>query len=69
MKRLTPDMDNLPRISDIDDADPDCPKCGGEGWVCEFHPNQVAHQCPHCGGAGMPCTCNPMSGKDYEKLQ
>lgn len=31
--------------------------CGGEGWVCERHPNlPFEHDC--CGGAGMPCVCN-----------
>lgn len=40
-------------------------KCGGEGWLCEQHPDRVW---PHesasesdgqCAGPGMPCTCNP----------
>ena len=36
-----------------------CPKCKGTLWVCENHPDQVAHECNFCGGAGMPCECNP----------
>lgn len=37
---------------------PDCPKCRGEGWVCEAHvffPFQHAG----CPGPGIPCECNP----------
>jgi hypothetical protein len=32
--------------------------CGGEGWLCEQHPERAW---PHddCAGPGMPCTCNP----------
>ena len=36
-----------------------CPNCNGTLWVCENHPDQVAHECPYCEGAGMPCECNP----------
>ena len=36
-----------------------CPDCNGTLWVCENHPDQVAHECPYCDGAGMPCDCNP----------
>jgi hypothetical protein len=50
----------LPKISDIDIASPRCERCGGEGWVCENHPDQPWNEgdpkC--CGGAGMPCPCN-----------
>lgn len=46
--------------------DPNCPKCKGEGWVCESHPDAVAHKCP-CGGAGMPCTCHPLHEDHEEK--
>lgn len=43
-----------------------CKACGGTRWVCEDHPDQVAHHCEHCGGAGMPCLeCNP-SSRDHE---
>ena len=48
----------LPKISDIDIASPHCRICKGEGWVCENHPDQTAHECLRCDGAGMPCTCN-----------
>lgn len=39
-----------------------CPRCAGERWVCENHPdrawNQTERGC-ECG-AGMPCgLCNP----------
>ena len=34
--------------------DPNCPRCGGTGWVCEEHLSQpVGHA--GCTGAGMPC--------------
>ncbi|MCP3401844.1 MULTISPECIES: hypothetical protein [unclassified Bradyrhizobium] len=41
-------------------TDPNCPSCGGLGWVCENHPDKAwtekegGCQC----GAGMPCACN-----------
>lgn len=38
----------------------ECPVCGGEGLVCEDHPDkawQDGDGC--CGGAGMPCLCTP----------
>ena len=60
-------MARPPRISDIDDANKDCIKCLGQGWVCENHPDRVAHECP-CGGAGMPCTCNPLFEKGIQML-
>jgi hypothetical protein len=31
-----------------------CRVCGGDGWVCENHPDEPAFG-PCCGGAGMPC--------------
>lgn len=35
-------------------ADTDCPACGGDGIVCENHPDHPWNgTC--CGGAGMPC--------------
>ena len=53
----------LKKISEIDDADSECPYCLGTGWVCENHTDRPwldGVGC-HCGGAGMPCTCNPLS--------
>lgn len=47
-----------------------CRTCGGEGWVCENHPEQhwnygAGHiwrdskgKVRRCDGAGMPCKCN-----------
>lgn len=61
--RLTGTVDTLPRLSDLDAADDDCPKCKGSGWVCENHSDEVAHECRHCGGAGVPCVCNPIFKK------
>ena len=52
----------LLKMSDIDDAVPDCEICNGEGWVCEDHPDiawQEGDGC--CGAAGMPCNCNPLA--------
>lgn len=49
------------KISEIDDADYDCPVCLGEGWVCEEHDLTAwgdGDEC--CGAAGMPCKCNPL---------
>lgn len=51
-------MADLPKISQIDIASSRCKVCKGGGWVCENHPDQIAHECPHCEGAGMPCPCN-----------
>lgn len=37
-----------------------CPKCYGEGWVCEAHldrPWLDGKGC--CGAPGVPCSCNP----------
>lgn len=49
----------------------ECPKCKGEGWVCEEHPDvpfplDDEHE-KVCGGAGMPCICNPMQRDNLEK--
>ncbi len=36
-----------------------CEACGGEGWVCEDHPNKAWGEGDGCcGGAGIPCKCN-----------
>jgi len=43
----------------------ECPKCHGEGWVCEDHPDLpwegfiALPDCCSCGAAGMPCRCRP----------
>ena len=61
-RRSTP----LRRISDLDHGDPGCATCGGEGWVCENHPEKawgMGLDCP-CGGAGEPCKCNPLHQSD-----
>ena len=50
----------MDRISDIDDADPECEICNGEGWVCENHSDKPWLEGECCGGAGMPCVCNPL---------
>lgn len=53
--------DDLPKISDIDDAVALCANCDGEGWVCENHPEVPWGEGDGCcGGAGMPCVCNPL---------
>ncbi|NEV03192.1 hypothetical protein FNJ47_48495, partial [Bradyrhizobium sp. UFLA 03-164] len=39
---------------------PNCPICGGLGWVCENHPHLAWTKDPRgcqCG-AGMRCACN-----------
>lgn len=37
-----------------------CPKCGGERWVCEEHPEKPWNDDGCMCGAGMPCAaCNP----------
>jgi hypothetical protein len=42
--------------------DPNCPICGGEGWVCENHrdlPWEASGHAQTCG-AGVPCPrCQP----------
>ena len=55
-------MIELKKISDIDNSNPRCANCTGEGWVCEDHPEVPwldGDGC--CMGAGMPCSCNPLS--------
>lgn len=44
-----------------------CPRCDGETWVCENHPDRpfYGRRACDCGSAGMPCICNPMS-KDWQ---
>lgn len=41
-----------------------CPRCHGERWVCEDHPDQpMTHE--DCSGVGMPCpTCNTVEPPD-----
>ena len=69
--RMVPDdgRERLKRISEIDDADPFCKTCDGEGWVCEFH-HDKAWGCGDgcCGGAGSPCHCNPLHKDQQEKM-
>lgn len=39
---------------------PNCPKCHGDGWCCEAHPDRPwldGKGC--CGEPGVPCECNP----------
>lgn len=52
----------LSKISDLNRATPNCDTCGGEGWVCENHPDMPwdGDAGCNCGGAGMPCECNPL---------
>lgn len=59
---MTRKINLLPRISDLDKADPNCAVCKGEGWVCENHPTVRWNEGypPCCGGAGAPCVCNPL---------
>jgi hypothetical protein len=36
-----------------------CTACGGEGWVCEEHPDHPWGDEDCCGAPGMPCLeCN-----------
>lgn len=47
------------------DVKRECTICGGEGWVCEYHPLiKWGEGDGCCGGAGMPCSCNPISVKE-----
>ena len=35
-----------------------CPRCGGSGWLCEAHPNELADHDPRCAAPAMACpTC------------
>jgi hypothetical protein len=48
-----------------------CPKCNGQVWVCENHPDHpwIGDDACRCGGAGMPCpVCNPCDDCDPPKL-
>ena len=52
----------LKRIRDLDRADPLCPICKGEGWVCEDHPLEKWNDgLTGCQLPGAPCKCNPLS--------
>lgn len=53
----------MDKLSELDKADPDCKTCGGDGWVCEDHPDRAWPEVCKCGGAGMPCNCNPLIGQ------
>lgn len=62
-------MAELRRITDIDDADPNCDVCKGEGWVCENHedvPWEASGHSDNCG-AGAPCICNPLYSAGHTK--
>jgi hypothetical protein len=48
----------LKSISELDNPNPDCMVCLGEGWVCDEHPLNPFSDCDCYGGAGMPCECN-----------
>jgi hypothetical protein len=46
---------------------PGCPRCAGQGTVCENHPDvpwDDGDQ-PCCGGAGMPCPDSPMAARSW----
>jgi hypothetical protein len=46
----------LRSITEAFTCTPDCPRCHGEGTVCEEHPDVAwgdGDGC--CGAAGMPC--------------
>lgn len=51
----------LRKLSEIDNADPNCEACKGEGWVCEDHAEKAwGYGDGCCGAAGAPCRCNPL---------
>ncbi len=51
----------MAELQKISDADDDCPRCKGEGWVCESHEQIAWGDGDGCGGgAGAPCICNPL---------
>ncbi len=64
-------MAELKTISELDDADPLCTVCDGEGWVCEGHPDKSWGDPKNDGycdcGAGMPCVCNPLYSAGHTK--
>jgi hypothetical protein len=36
-----------------------CPRCRGEGWICEAHPDRRDGHDSDCIGPGIPCPdCN-----------
>lgn len=60
VRRLASTMMTLPEYVKAA-TNVECPICGGEGWVCENHPDKpwetgTKYDC-QCGGAGMPCRC------------
>jgi hypothetical protein len=43
-------------------TNPECPKCHGDGWVCEAHPEKGWFDGKGCCGApGVACSCNPVA--------
>jgi len=61
-RRAIAHLGALPRLTDLDRADPHCLVCKGEGWVCDSHPALPwgdGDGC--CGDCGRPCQCNPLS--------
>ncbi len=57
----------------MNEPDPNCKMCGGQGWVCENHADKPwgggEGDCGDgkpCGGAGMLCSCNPQTSGDPE---
>ena len=59
MRKVHRGETRLPSIHEVTRANVECPICGGEGWVCENHPDKAwdTNGC-ECG-AGQPCRCTP----------
>lgn len=66
---MSEDHRTLPTIHDAVQSATDrhCLICGGQGWVCENHPERpwagvstAANAC-ECG-PGMPCACTGLQG-------
>jgi hypothetical protein len=46
-----------------------CAHCGGAGWMCEAHPDQVADHDPTCDGPSVACPhCQPQTSDERPRM-
>jgi hypothetical protein len=46
-----------------------CAHCGGAGWMCEAHPDQLTDHDPACDGPAVACPrCQPQTSDDRPRM-
>ena len=46
-----------------------CARCGGLGWLCEAHPEQLADHDPNCDGPAVACPqCQPQTSAERPRM-